>query len=310
MAENINKQIKSSLFIDYFGKDEIVGKRNFLELYNALHDTNYTLENTELKIREIDDTMYKTFRNDIGMELNGHLVVLIEHQSTVNNNMPLRFLEYVSRIYTSMVPGKVRYREKLFKIPTPEFLVFYNGKKELPKYSELKLSDAYYEQMEDPNLELKVKVYNINNSDLPVVRKCDKIRQYCEFINYIYTNANIRDEESCRKVIKAAQEKGLLSDYLGRKITEVVNMLTAEYDYDLDIAVKKEEAYEDGFNDGFHDGFEDGFNDGFNDGGKAKSLEDALVMINDFNLPIDLVCAKLNIEKEVVLEAMEKKTGE
>ncbi|MCQ2592142.1 MAG: Rpn family recombination-promoting nuclease/putative transposase [Treponema sp.] len=296
----MNREIKSSLFIDYFGKDEIVGKRNFLELYNALHNTAYTLENTELRIREIDDTMYKTFRNDIGMELNGHLVVLIEHQSTINSNMPLRFLEYVSRIYTSIVPGKIRYREKLYKIPTPEFLVFYNGSKNLPEYTELKLSEAFLEKSGEPELELKVKVYNIKNPDLPIVRKCDKIRQYSEFINYIYNHANIKDEESCRNAINEARKQGLLPDYLERKVTEVINMLTAEYDYDLDIAVKKEEAYEDGL--------QDGMERGLLRGEQKKSLEDALVMIKELNASVDWVCERMNIEKQILIKELEQQS--
>lgn len=97
MADNISREIKSSLFIDYFGIDEVVGKQNFLELYNAIHDTHYTLENCELKLRIIDDTVYKTYKNDLGMEIDGHLVVLMEHQSTINNNMPLRFLVTVKK---------------------------------------------------------------------------------------------------------------------------------------------------------------------------------------------------------------------
>ena len=170
MADNISREIKSSLFIDYFGIDEVVGKQNFLELYNAIHDTHYTLENCELKLRIIDDTVYKTYKNDLGMEIDGHLVVLMEHQSTINNNMPLRFLEYITRIYSSIVPGRARYLIGTYPIPTPEFFVFYNGKSELPAISELKLSDAFIDSTDNPTLELKVKIYNIGNTDLPFVR--------------------------------------------------------------------------------------------------------------------------------------------
>lgn len=300
MADEINRQIKSSLFIDFFGLDEVVGKRNFLELYNAIHDTNYTLENSTLTIREIDDTMYKTFRNDIGMELNGRLIVLIEHQSTINENMPLRFLEYVSRIYTSMVPGKVRYREKIFKIPTPEFLVFYNGSKQFPEYTELKLSEAFLEKTETPELELRVKVYNIKNPDLPIVHKCDKIRQYTEFVNFIYANADIRDKKSCRRVMNQARREGLLPEYLERKITEVVNMLTAEYDYDLDIAVKREEAFEEGLERGLEQGKIQGIAQGKIQGEKHKALEAAVLMIKKFGHSVDEVCEALNVDKTEV----------
>lgn len=254
LADNISREIKSSLFIDYFGIDEVVGKQNFLELYNAIHDTHYTLENCELKLRLIDDTVYKTYKNDLGMEIDGHLVVLMEHQSTINNNMPLRFLEYITRIYSSIVPGRARYLTGTYPVPTPEFFVFYNGKSDLPAVSELKLSDAFMESTSDPALELKVKIYNIGNTDLPFVNKCDKIKQYSNFINYVYEHADMQDPNSCKEVIRQARKEGFLPNYLERKMTEVENMLCAKYDYDLDIQVKQEEAFANGMKQGISQG--------------------------------------------------------
>mgnify|MGYP003101823901 CR=1 FL=1 len=41
-----------------------------------------------------------------------------------------------------------------------------------------------------------------------------------------------------------------LADYLKRKGSEVVNMLTAEYDYETDIEVQRGEAYDEGREEG------------------------------------------------------------
>ena len=41
-------------------------------------------------------------------------------------------------------------------------------------------------------------------------------------------------------------EQGILVDYMDRKSREVINMLSAKYNYKMDIAVKKEEAFKDG----------------------------------------------------------------
>ena len=57
-------------------------------------------------------------------------------------------------------------------------------------------------------------------------------------------------EDAYKKAIEECIEKGILADYLKRKGSEVVNMLIAEYDYDLDIEVQREEAYESGLEDG------------------------------------------------------------
>ena len=89
-----NREIKSSVFVDLFADDEKDGEKNFLSLYNAIHGTDLKLEEITLEHKKIPQSIYKPFDNDISMLINGRLIVLIEHQSTPNNNMPLRFLEY------------------------------------------------------------------------------------------------------------------------------------------------------------------------------------------------------------------------
>lgn len=64
-----------------------------------------------------------------------------------------------------LINPKALYKSSLIQIPTPEFFVFYNGKEKFPAEKTLKLSDAYLEQIDNPMLELTVKVININ---LPV----------------------------------------------------------------------------------------------------------------------------------------------
>ena len=102
-----------------------------------------------------------TYYNDVSMIINGKLIVLVEHQSTINENMPLRFLDYVVRLYEKNVKQENRYKRKLVQIPTPEFYVFYNGTAPYPEFKTLRLSDAYIQQQSKPQLELTIDVYNI-----------------------------------------------------------------------------------------------------------------------------------------------------
>ena len=106
-----NRKYKDSVFTDLFGSDRD-GKKNFLELYNALSGSNYRLEDVQLERKVIEQSLYKTFNNDVSWEINGKLIVLVEHQSTVNGNMPFRCLEYVTRIYEEIVPVNKRCRKK------------------------------------------------------------------------------------------------------------------------------------------------------------------------------------------------------
>ena len=86
-----NRNHKDSLFIDLFCKDKLVGKKNFISLYNALHNTNLDLEHTKLEEVNIENVLYMALSNDIAMLVDNQLIVLVEHQSTINENMPLRF---------------------------------------------------------------------------------------------------------------------------------------------------------------------------------------------------------------------------
>mgnify|MGYP001119499052 CR=1 FL=1 len=241
--EKENREHKDSVFVDLFYQDE-TAKKNLLSLYNALHDTEYEDENLVRKVK-IDDVLYKNFKNDISFEVNGQVLVFGEHQSTVNMNMCLRCLMYLGRAYEQLVDSKARYRTTLVKIPTPEFYTFYNGKKEQPLERVLSLSDAFMNPAGENSVELKVKVININSDKAhELLGKCGILKEYSQFIS---TVRKYSDEESAiKKAIRECMERGILSDYLKRKGSEVENMLIAEYSYEEDIQVKQEEAMQQG----------------------------------------------------------------
>ena len=241
-----NRKYKDSVFTDLFGSDKDA-KKNFLALYNALSGNDYKLDEVNLERKVIDQSLYKTFNNDVSWEIDGKLIVLVEHQSTINENMPFRCLEYVTRIYEEIVPVKTRYSEKIHKIPNPDFYVVYIGKDKLPQEQELYLSDAFY-QKDSRKLELVVKVKNCTNSELlPITGNCDILKEYCRFIEIVEQSYNKSfPKTSFKRAIEKAMKEGILTDYLDRKSREVINMLCAKYDYKMDIAVKQEEAFEDG----------------------------------------------------------------
>ena len=283
-----NREIKSSVFVDLFADDEKDGENNFLALYNAIHGTNLKREEIILEHKKIPQSIYKPFDNDISMLINGRLIVLIEHQSTPNNNMPLRFLEYYVHLLYGIVPAEARYKEKLYKIPSPEFYVFYNGEKQLDLEFTMKLSDAFIAEQEEPLCELKAKFMNIRGEkgeNLPVVQNCGILKEYCEFMDIVFkyqaelkSNPTKEDMEGCYdKAIKEAIYKGILVDYLTRKGTEVRNMFFGEYDYDLDMKVKAEEAAE------------------------AKAEETALKMLKK-NYPVSDISEITGLPLEQVLE--------
>jgi hypothetical protein len=246
-----NRRYKDSVFVDLFGEDKDA-KENFLSLYNALHGTHLD-SSTELKPLRLDNVMYMSFCNDVSCLIDNKIIVLAEHQSTVNANMPVRFLEYVSRLYEQIQTPRDRYLRKLKQIPTPEFYVFYNGKEKYPSKAELRLSDAFTVKSAKPCLELVVKVLNINyNKDNGLLERCKPLEEYTLFVEAVRRHIRLDAENGFKNAIKECIRNDILRDYLERKSREVMNMLVAEYDYDTDIAVQREEEREIAFADGSH----------------------------------------------------------
>ena len=257
-----NRNYKDSVFVDLFAKD-INAKENFVSLYNALHNTNLDYQTTNLEPVMIEQVLYKSFYNDIAMLIDNKIVILVEHQSTINENMPFRILEYITRIYEKITKSKNKFGRKLIQLPVPEFYVFYNGKEDFPTEKTLKLSDAFllpdekYGDIQNFPLEITVKVVNINvDKDNKVLKRCEVLEQYSEFVELVRDFISSRVEEPLSKAIKTAIKTGVLRNYLERKATEVENMILTEYDYDTDIAVQREEAYEEGLSKGISQGAE------------------------------------------------------
>ena len=81
-----NRKYKDSVFVDLFSEDE-KAKENFLSLYNALHGTKLTAVG-KLKNIRLDNIMYMNIVNDVSCLVDDKIIVLAEHQSTINENMP------------------------------------------------------------------------------------------------------------------------------------------------------------------------------------------------------------------------------
>ena len=257
MEEKENRKYKNSVFVDLFYEDDSA-EENDIALYNALHEEPLPKGTKIQKIR-VENVLYMNFQNDISFGVEGKVMVFGEHQSSINENMPLRNLMYVGRAYEQVVPVRDRYKKKMLKLPKPEFYTFYNGKEAWEKEKILRLSDAFVLQEDDPMLELTVKVININQKENhEILQKCSILREYSEFVELVRKYKETGEKDPYRQAIMECIEKGILKGYLERKSSEVVNMLVAEYDYDLDIEVQREEAYEEGMEKGIEKGIETG----------------------------------------------------
>ena len=72
------------------------------------------------------------------------------------------------------------------------------------------------------------------------------MKEYSLFIETIRKYQDAGEENAYEMAIKECIERGILTEYLKKKGSEVIYMLKAEYDYEMDIEVQREEAYEEG----------------------------------------------------------------
>lgn len=237
-----NREYKSSVFALLF--KDIVGR-----LYYAITGKPIS-PGAKISITTLTDVLYKGRLNDLSFEIDGKLIVVIEHQSTLNPNMPLRMQQYYTMLgkrYDSV--QKAIYSETLVKIPRPEFIVLYNGVDPMPggdRYT-LRLSDMFIEQSDEPmgGMELTVEVFNINKGyNTEMAARCKELADYETFIHAARENerSGMSREDAVKKAVFDCIEHGTLKEFLETYKWEVVDMLVTEWDYELE----KKILHEDG----------------------------------------------------------------
>ena len=236
-------------------------RENLLSLYNAVNRTSYT-DAEALTVVTLENAVYMNMKNDVAFLLDNRLS-LYEHQSTWNPNMPLRDLFYVSRTYQGLVKDETLYSSKRLRLPAPHFLVFYNGTEEREESSVLKLSDSFEYvgiQKEEPNLELKVLVLNINQGkNKELLEVCKTLKEYMIFVDRIrlYTKTMELGAAAERAVDECIHE-GVLSDFLRKNRGEAIEMSIFEYDEERELKLIRRAEYEGGLKEGREEGREDG----------------------------------------------------
>ena len=246
-----NREYKSTVFSQLF-KD----KEKLLSLYNALNNSHYTNDD-DLEIVTLENAIYMAIKNDLAFILDSKLN-LYEHQSTLNPNMPLRDLFYVSEEYEKLINKKTLYSRRKIKLPAPHFIVFYNGIEPQPEREILKLSDLYHIPESEPMLELKVLMLNINdgnNEDLK--ESCQLLKEYMIYVNKVRKYA-YQEKLPLNEVVELAVteciKESILEDFLRNNRAEVVAMSIFEFNEERELQLIREEEYQIGLEEGLKQG--------------------------------------------------------
>ena len=246
----INDKYKNSVFTTLFSEPALLR-----ELYCALGGVSLPPDAT-VTINTLENVLFMGKYNDISFEIGGKIVVLIEHQSTINPNMALRLLMYIGRVYEKIIDGDTLYSKNPVLIPQPEFFVLYNGADPFPDQKIYRLSGSFEKlnsldlaEKTSPSLELVVKVININKGrNKAIVNRCKKLAEYSTLVAKIraYLKKMKNKEEAIKKAIIYCKKHGILLEFLKAYAAEVLGMLLTEWNLDDAIAVASKENFEKG----------------------------------------------------------------
>lgn len=222
-----------------------------IELCNAITGSNYPLD-TKVALCDLDNSLTKRY-NDLAFAIEDQLLLMIEHQSVISPNMPLRLLSYVTEIlYIWFVQVKELYKKKLYQIPTPKLYVLYNGDEPL-KIKQLKLSDAFYIQGEETSLELIVEVIDVNyQSQDEVLQKSESLQGYAYLVDQIrmHMKEGYSRDEAIGMSIDLCIQENVLSEFLKQHYEEVGKMLYFQYDQETEHQAIREEERAEGRQEG------------------------------------------------------------
>lgn len=225
-------------------------KKELLELYNAVNGSDYSNPD-ELIITTIEDVIYLGMKNDVSFLID-RCMNLYEAQSSWNPNMPLRGLFYFSQIYQGYVSEHQLdiYSNTKLTLPTPKYVVFYNGTAEKADRTELKLSDSFSKQGPDqPCLECSAIVLNINygrNTDL--MNNCRKLYEYAYLVSAVRTRLaqGLTLDAAVNGAVTDCIQQGILKSFLLKHRGEVTNMILAEDFSELHLRSEKEISFAEG----------------------------------------------------------------
>lgn len=283
------RNYKDRLFRRIFGHEDKRSAHWRLELYNALSGKDYQNPD-DLHITTIEGVMYINMKNDVSFLIDSQMI-LWEHQSTFNPNMPLRGFFYFSILYHKyLITQNVDlYSSMLVTIPAPRYVIFYNGDREVEDVTKLRLSDAFIDFSEKGDFEWTATMININkNHNESLHKKCKALYDYCSFVDRIKTNikSGMEKEAAIDEAIEWGIKQNLLGGFIKEQRAEVRMDLLTEFDqqqYDLN---RRNE----------------GFKEGVISGAQQKAIEAAINLLKMEVLTPEQIAQAQDLPLEKVLE--------
>lgn len=140
----------------------------------------------------------------------------------------------------------------LNQLPIPQYFVFYNGTKEQPDETILRLTDAF-ESVSDnrqPCLQCTAVMLNINyGHNLALMEKCQRLKEYSIFVDTVRIQCKKTSDprHAVTKAVDICIEKGILRDVLVKHKAEVISMVLTSFN---------QKAYEEDLKNQYKEGID------------------------------------------------------
>ena len=284
-AITANRKYKDTVFRKLFSD-----RKNLLSLYNAINGTAY-MDASQLEIVTLDNAIYMGMKNDLAFIINTNLF-LYEHQSTYNPNMPLRDLLYISGEYQKLVDLKSLYTSTRLRIPTPNFIVFYNGtEKNEDRWVEY-LSESYENMSGEPNLELKVIILNINvGHNKKLMEECQTLREYAQYVAKVRRYSEEMELNTAVEcAVSESIQEGILKEFLQKNRAEVIAMSIFEYNEEEEKRKLRKAEYEAGMAEGV-----------------MKTKKETVISLAEMGLSVQQIAQGVKVEEKTVYKWLNEK---
>ncbi len=284
-AITANRKYKDTVFRKLFSD-----RKNLLSLYNAINGTAY-MDASQLEIVTLDNAIYMGMKNDLAFIINTNLF-LYEHQSTYNPNMPLRDLFYISGEYQKLVDLKSLYTSTRLRIPTPNFIVFYNGtEKNEDRWVEY-LSESYENMSGEPNLELKVIILNINvGHNKKLMEECQTLREYAQYVAKVRRySEEMKLNTAVECAVSESIQEGILKEFLQKNRAEVIAMSIFEYNEEEEKRKLRKAEYEAGMAEGV-----------------KKTKKETVISLAEMGLSVQQIAQGVKVEEKTVHKWLNEK---
>ena len=153
---------------------------------------------------------------------------------------------------------------------------------------------------------------NINSEkNAEILKKCETLRQYSRFVEIMrsYKEDSELTNDVIVEVLDRCKKEGILTEFLDKYGTEIVEMLFKELTREEDLEISRLDGYEEGFNSGERAGFSKGERAGFSKGERAGAERGAkqkqCEIAKNFKksgIPIDVIAKNTGLSEKEIAE--------